>query len=346
MTKALYLALLVLLIGTTAYAQDYEDDEEDVMGEVVPEDEVPSLRRNEEYVSDEDQEAEFFEGIKEDTMMQQVISDMNGLEEAIERERLTRGGNVSDLAQQTLAAMKRFADLKKLVSWLQPKDKRISRYCFYGCWCLPEGAHGFVAGTGRPVDNVDKACMYLWFCYTCAKDDFGTCNPNTRRYSYKFKWNPADPDDYTQRGITCTNGWRRNYNKNTVKYNCARAICECDRGLAMRLYKYWTHWAKSRHRIWSKSTPEGLFIVEDRCISPPCGKLGDDECPGAQHQLICCGRYHDQYGGSRFPTRDHEGRYECCPEDFGTGTGFPWYGSMFNKFTHECENGVVQAIGG
>merc|ERR1712036_4751 len=106
MTKALYLALLVLLIGTTAYAQDDEgiyDEEEDIIGEVVPEDEVPDLNGNTEYVSDEDQEAEFFEGIKDDTMMQQVISDMNGLESAIEREKLTRGGNVSDLAQQTLA---------------------------------------------------------------------------------------------------------------------------------------------------------------------------------------------------------------------------------------------------
>merc|ERR1712110_950600 len=95
---------------------------------------------------------------------------------------------VEDL-EGAVVGMKRFVDLKKLVSWMQPYDKRISRYCMYGCWCLPEGAHGFVAGVGKPVDNVDKACMYLWFCYTCAKEDFGTCNPNLRRYSYKFTWN-------------------------------------------------------------------------------------------------------------------------------------------------------------
>merc|ERR1711881_828214 len=165
--------------------------------------------------SDDDSMDEFFAGIKDDTMMQQVISDMNGLENAIERERLTRGGNVSELAQQTLAAMKRFADLKKLVSWLQPKDKRISRYCFYGCWCLPEGAHGFVAGTGRPVDLVDKTCQQLWYCYTCAKEDFGRCTPNVRRYSFKFFWDRKDRKDHSKRGIICTNGWRKSYNSKT-----------------------------------------------------------------------------------------------------------------------------------
>jgi len=245
------------------------------------------------------------------------------------------------LAQQTLAAMKRFADLKKLTSWLQPKDKRISRYCFYGCWCLPEGAHGFVAGTGRPVDNVDKACMYLWFCYTCAKRDFGQCNPNTRRYAYKFTWNVANPNDYSERGIMCTNGWRRNFNQATVKYNCARAICECDRGVSMRLYKYWTHWDKSRHRIWSKSTDEGLFIVEDRCVGG-CTVESAESCQGQEHQLICCGRYHDM--GSRFPTRDHGGKFECCSEAEGTGTGFQWYGTMYHKFLFTCDNGVVTPI--
>jgi len=345
MTKALYIALLVLL-AVGVHAQDdegIEDDEEDVIGEVVPEDDVPELGNKREYVSDEDSEEEFFEGIKDDTMMQQVISDMNGLEQAIEREKLTRGGNVSELAEQTLGAMKRFADLKKLVSWMQPKDKRISRYCFYGCWCLPEGAHGFTAGTGRPVDNVDKACMYLWFCYTCAKQDFGTCNPNLRRYAYKFNWNPGCPDCYEQSGITCTNGWRRTFTKKTVKYNCARAICECDKGLAIRLYKYWTHWAKSRHRIWSKSTDEGLFIVEDRCVGG-CNKVDESSCQGNDHQMVCCGQYTDE--GSRFPTRDHNGKYECCAENNGSGTGFAWHGNMFNKFTQCCkDDGNVGTVG-
>jgi len=333
--------ILALVLFVTVHAQelsttenDSEDDDDGVLSETGN---TFDLDTNTEFVGDEDADEEFFASIMEDTMMQQVIADMNGLETAIEREKLTRGGNVSDLASNTLAAMKRFADLKKLVSWLQPKDKRISRYCFYGCWCLPEGAHGFVAGTGRPVDNVDKACQYLWFCYTCAKEDFGSCNPNTRRYAYRFTWNPAAPQDYEQRGIQCNNGWRRVYNKKTVKYNCARAICECDKGLAIRLYKYWTHWDKSRHRIWSRSTDDGLFIVEERCLYP------GSEGGGPDHELICCGRYSDL--GSRLPTRDHGGAKECCPMNQGAGTGFAWFGNMFNTLTQCCKDGVVVTPG-
>jgi hypothetical protein len=349
---ALLLVLGLIAVLQPAYVQAADDDEgivddasgsgsgddEDVIGETVPGDYEPELEAGMSFVEDDDAMDEFFVGIKDDTMMQQVISDMNGLENAIERERLTRGGNVSELAEQTLAAMKRFADLKKLVSWLQPKDKRISRYCFYGCWCLPEGAHGFVAGTGRPVDLVDKSCQYLWFCYTCAKEDFGHCNPNIRRYSYKFYWDTANRKDHSKRGIICTNGWRKHYNDRTVKYNCARAICECDRGLAMRLYKYWTHWAKSRHRIWSKSTDEGLFIVEERCQYE--GSPGS----GPEHQLICCGRYHSM--GSRFPTRDHGGTRACCSEAQGSGNGLRWYGNMYNTLTQCCVDGAVTTPGG
>merc|ERR1712048_1282263 len=261
-------ALLIapgLFTAQLAYAQEAEDAAADVSGSGSGSiqdlfndlnDEIAAplegdldvddlLEEGESVVTEEDSMDEFFAGIKDDLMMQQVISDMNGLENAIQREKLTRGGNVSDLAEQTLA------DMKKLVSFLQPKDKRISRYCFYGCWCLPEGAHGFVAGRGPPVDIVDKVCQQLWYCYTCAKDDFGSCNPNVRRYSYRFVWDTNNKQDYSKRKIICNNGWRPNYNSKTVKFNCARAICECDRGFAMRLGKYADDWHKSRHRVWS-----------------------------------------------------------------------------------------------
>merc|ERR1711934_568559 len=210
--KHILLILALLFVTATVHAQESTDDSEDYDDGVLSETGTFDLDANTEFVGDEDADEEFFSSIMEDTMMQQVIADMNGLETAIEREKLTRGGNVSDLASNTLAAMKRFADLKKLVSWLQPKDKRISRYCFYGCWCLPEGAHGFVAGRGPPVDIVDKVCQQLWYCYTCAKDDFGSCNPNVRRYSYRFVWDTNNKQDYSKRKIICNNGWRPNYN--------------------------------------------------------------------------------------------------------------------------------------
>merc|ERR1712048_808032 len=140
-------ALLIapgLFTAQLAYAQEAEDAAADVSGSGSGSiqdlfndlnDEIAAplegdldvddlLEEGASVVTEEDSMDEFFAGIKDDLMMQQVISDMNGLENAIQREKLTRGGNVSELAEQTLAAMKRFADLKKLVSFLQPKDKR------------------------------------------------------------------------------------------------------------------------------------------------------------------------------------------------------------------------------
>merc|ERR1712151_216000 len=149
------------------------------------------------------------------------------------------------------AALKRFTELKQLVAWMQPKDKRISRYCFYGCWCLPEGAHSFVAGEGRPVDAVDKACQGQWFCYMCAKEEFRgifdtqpkQCNPDHARYSFKFKYDKQHPAHYDKRRIICKDEWKVPMDtKYKWKKNCAKAVCECDKGLAIRLYKTWKAW--------------------------------------------------------------------------------------------------------
>lgn len=267
--------------------------------------------------------------------------------------------------------LKRFVELKQLVAWMQPKDKRMSRYCFYGCWCLPEGAHSFVAGEGRPVDLVDKACQNLWFCYVCARYDFKgvfsgkqkECVPDKRRYSFKFKYDALHKHHYDKRDIVCKDAWSNPMDTKTKqRSNCARAICECDRGLAIRLYKVWKHWDKSRHRIWSQKVetckqlddchalPEVtdkekdekracikrgcLFIVKRRCLNG----LGDGE---VDHELICCGLYGDE--GSRMEMRDHGGTHACCNHDEGTGTGLPWNGNWYNTFTHCCLNGVNTA---
>ena len=46
------------------------------------------------------------------------------------------------------------------------------RFCFYGCYCLPDAAvHDKSPGTGRPVDNIDNACHELKMCYQCANRD-------------------------------------------------------------------------------------------------------------------------------------------------------------------------------
>jgi hypothetical protein len=51
--------------------------------------------------------------------------------------------------------MMRYLQLKYSILFLQ-QQKFIGKYCFYGCWCLPSGVGDLGAGTGPPVDNIDK----------------------------------------------------------------------------------------------------------------------------------------------------------------------------------------------
>lgn len=328
---------------------------------------------------------EFLNGIGEDPMLQNVLAELNGLQAYLEANGVTRsigpdgelqslGSEQLDSASDSADGLKRFVELKQLVSWMQPKDKRISRYCFYGCWCLPEGAHSFVAGEGRPVDLVDKACQYLWFCYTCAKQEFSIaigsrfkeCVPDKQKYTFRFKYDKSQPANYDKRDIICKDNFYEPMGTAMKwKSSCAKAICECDRGLAMRLYRAWKHWDKSRHRIWSQKVtsckqlsdcallPNGtpaeqaavaacvkrgcLFIVQRRCLD--CTGVG---CGGSapDHNTKCCGVYEDD--GGRMEMRDHGGTHDCCSHaDRSSGANFSWNGNWYNTITHECTDGIV-----
>jgi len=62
---------------------------------------------------------------------------------------------------------RKFRHLKILVLWLQ-KEQKFGRYCFYGCYCLPEGSHNIASGGyGTPVDGIDRACLDFKKCYKC-----------------------------------------------------------------------------------------------------------------------------------------------------------------------------------
>lgn len=365
-----------------AFCMKKESDRENCLASILAD-----RDQDNNYATDEFAMNEFVNGIQDDAMLQSVLAELNTLSARLQSEGLTKSlpnGSVEAAAQAdaVLAAegdqaqLKRFVELKQLVSWLQPKDKRISRYCFYGCWCLPEGAHSFVAGEGRPVDLVDKACQYLWFCYTCAKQEFRgvfsgrskECTPERQKYSFRFRYDKAHPAHYEKRDIICKDTFYNPMNtKDKWKSNCARAICECDRGLAKRLWRAWTHWDKSRHRIWSQKvttckqlndcallpdvTPADkaekaaclkrgcLFIVKRRCLNSVTPGFSPD------HAEICCGLYSDE--GGRFEMRDHGGTHACCDHDTGTGNGdkFPWSGNWYNTITHCCGNGKVYNAG-
>ena len=67
--------------------------------------------------------------------------------------------------------VRKFRNLKILVLWLQ-KEKKFGRYCYYGCYCLPEGSHDIASGGyGKPLDDIDHACFDFKQCYRCLVDE-------------------------------------------------------------------------------------------------------------------------------------------------------------------------------
>ena len=57
---------------------------------------------------------------------------------------------------ETDEQVRKFRHLKIIVLWLQ-KSKQFGKYCYYGCYCLPEGSHNIAAGGyGRPKDEIDR----------------------------------------------------------------------------------------------------------------------------------------------------------------------------------------------
>merc|ERR1711881_49532 len=104
-----------------------------------------------------------------------------------------RGGEISEGDVESLNQLRRFKNLKAMVMSLQPASVTIfGRYCYYGCWCLPQGQHNLASGYGAPVDEVDAVCKEFALCYKCIDLDFGgACNPEKRGY----KWKQIRDDD-------------------------------------------------------------------------------------------------------------------------------------------------------
>ena len=67
-----------------------------------------------------------------------------------ELERFIMNIMADDPRTLSLEQTRKFRNLKILVLWLQ-KEQKFGRYCFYGCYCLPEGSHNIAAGGyGKP----------------------------------------------------------------------------------------------------------------------------------------------------------------------------------------------------
>jgi len=211
--------------------------------------------------------------------------------------------------------LRRLKQLKVLILWLQP-EYRFARYCFYGCYCLPDADHRLnSAGYGKPVDNVDASCKRQSECYECAQmdNDRATCDPSTTSYKYELIFDEDDPTNHMKKSIKCLDERTGRHDGNNRK-GCKRSICECDKKLAEDLRTYFDDWDIKNHAI------QGGFDWEGTC----------EHNGNGGHEKACCGNLGQ---GIRMPYRI-EGRRQCC--------GNVTFDSTFNEC---CDDDVVKTTG-
>lgn len=187
--------------------------------------------------------------------------------------------------------VRKFRGLKILTLWLL-KEAHFGKFCYYGCFCLPEGSHDIAdGGYGRPLDNIDAACFDFKKCYKCLIDEFdgdffvnnqfnmghitkAECAGEELGYRHTL-----DVDGSGARSITCTN----------PVGSCRRSICECDKKLAESFAEYESEWDERYH------TTEGGFIRDDHCVRQGGTKFED-----------CCG------DKTTFPFNQPRHSHQCC----------------------------------
>lgn len=187
---------------------------------------------------------------------------------------------------------RKLKQLKMLVLWLQP-EHRFARYCYYGCWCLPDEDHkDYTPRYGKPVDNIDSSCKRQAQCYDCAKMEFGDeCESSDVGYKYALHSDPNDPDNHWKNSISCLDDPKKKGKA------CKRAVCECDKRLSEELRENFGFWVQGHHQTQGDFDTAECQI--EHCTGPNCQNRGP---------LECCG-YNN---GPRYPFRTHDGQRKCC----------------------------------
>lgn len=212
---------------------------------------------------------------------------------------------------------RKLKQLKVLILWLQP-EHRFARYCFYGCWCLPDADHKlFTVGYGKPVDNIDGACKRQSQCYDCAQVDHSdrVCDASTMGYHYKLHYDPADPSNHMKKSIECLDQPGKG-----SKGSCRRSVCECDKRLSEELREHFAEWSVNNHQ------EQGTFDAASMCIVEGC-KNGN--CGGSE--VACCGNLGS---GVRMPYKVQDGRRSCCGEK-----------TYDTSFQECCDGNLIKAVG-
>merc|ERR1711979_35797 len=176
--------------------------------------------------------------------------------------------------------LRKFRQLKIAVLWLQ-EEKKFGRYCYYGCYCLPEGSHNIASGGyGKPQDPIDKACFEFKNCYRCLLDEHSDESKECRGEEFGYRMD-LNIDSQGNKEIVCTN------KPGSCRYN----ICQCDKALAEKLAQHEKSWNEDLHTV------KGGFVRDDVCFKPQGGIHKFEECCGNK---------------STFPFNQPRRSNQCC----------------------------------
>lgn len=226
-----------------------------------------------------------------DDLMDMLVDVADGEDDELERALMEQMG-VDRIS--TPAQVRKFRNLKIVVLWLQ-RGNQFGRYCYYGCYCLPEGSHDIASGGyGRALDPIDKACFEFKTCYKCLIEEHenksiavssdGKCRGEEIGYSADLV-----EDENGNKSVECTNR----------AGECRRNICECDKKLAEEFARYEDIWDESLH------ANRGGFVRDDYCF----------RSSGGSPPVECCGGRFD------FPFNQLRRENQCCDGPYAKELG-------------------------
>ena len=153
-------------------------------------------------------------------------------------------------SEEDKSFVKRYVQLKFAVQFRQ-KQKFLGKYCFYGCWCFPNGAGDLGIGTGDPVDNIDKSCREYSTCYNCMYSANLNAPCSEREIGHYNVYGRED-ERSGDNMLICADDIG----------SCKRQRCECDLALAEKLAGLENEWNIQNHRKWGQPP----FNWERRCL--------------------------------------------------------------------------------
>lgn len=151
----------------------------------------------------------------------------------------------------------------------------------YGCWCLEKKGYGPVR------DEIDFACMTHSKCWGCAKATNGDdCDGLVTAYRWKFIKDTATDAAV---GIKCVD-----------TDPCKKAVCECDRDLAINL--------RNMESVYDEDNRDQSLKHEQCPKKDPVASTRALSSHGAHDKLdSCCG---DEI--FKFPFASSSGKRSCC----------------------------------